>query len=129
MGLFNTPILEVSDDEKGVEMVEKGEADVFTMDDVLLYGFIANRPDPSKFKVVGKFLTVEPLAIMLPKGDPEFKAIIDDEMRRLIYSKEAHALFERWFNKPIPPKNQALNIPMNYLQKDFWKFPSDQVPG
>ncbi len=128
-GLLRITILEAPDHARGVEMVEKGEADGFAMDDVLLYGLIAGRPDASKLKVVGKFLTIEPLAIMLPKNDPEFKKIVDDEMKRLIYSKEAHAIFERWFNKPIPPKNQPLNLPMNYLLKDFWKYPTDQVPG
>ena len=48
-------------------MVEKGEADAFVMDDVLLYGLAAGRPDPKALKVVGRFMTTEPLAIMLPK--------------------------------------------------------------
>jgi ABC-type amino acid transport substrate-binding protein len=128
-GLLGITILEAPDHARGLEMVEKGEADGFAMDDVLLYGLIAGRPDPSKFKVVGKFLTIEPLAIMLPKNDADFKKIVDEEMKRLIFSKEAQAIYERWFMKPIPPKNLPLNLPMNYLTKDFWKYPSDQVPG
>jgi len=126
--LLGITILEAPDHAKAVEMVEKGEADGFAMDDVLLYGLVAGRPDPSKLKVIGKFLTIEPLAIMLPKTDPEFKKIVDDEMKRLIQSHEAHALYDRWFAKPIPPKNTALNLPMSYLLKDFWKYPTDQVP-
>ena len=110
-------------------MVESGEADGFAMDDVLLYALIAGRPDPSKFKVVGKFLTIEPLAIMLSKDDPEFKHVIDDEMKRLINSREAYKVYERWFMQPIPPKNTSLNLPMNYLLKDFWKYPTDLVPN
>lgn len=128
-GLVNATILEAPDHARAVEMVEKKQADGFAMDDVLLYGLIAGRPDPSKLKVVGKFLTIEPLAIMLPKNDPELKTVVDAEMRRLIYSKEAHTIFDRWFNQPIPPKNLPLNLPMNYLLKDFWKFPTDKVPG
>jgi glutamate/aspartate transport system substrate-binding protein len=99
------------------------------MDDVLLYGLISSSADPSKLKVVGKFLTIEPLAIMMRKDDPEFKKICDEEMKRLILSREAYAIYDRWFNKPIPPKNLPLNLPMNYLLRDFWKYPSDQVPG
>jgi glutamate/aspartate transport system substrate-binding protein len=109
-------------------MVERGEADGFAMDDVLLFGLIAGSADPGKLKVVGKFLTIEPLSIMLPKDDPAFKRIVDDEMKRLIATHEAHAIFERWFMRAIPPKNSALNLPMNYLLKDFWKYPTDQVP-
>ncbi len=127
--LLGIQVLEAPDHAKAVEMVENGEADGFAMDDVLLYALAAGRPDPTKLKVVGKFLTIEPLAIMLPKNDPEFKRLIDNEMKRLIVSREAHALYERWFLQPIPPNNRALNLPMNYLLKDFWKYPTDQVPG
>ena len=122
-------ILQVAPDHaRAVEMVEKGESDAFVMDDVLLYGLIASRAAPEKLKVIGKFLTVEPLAIMLPKDDPDFKAILDNEMKRMIVSHEAHAIYDRWFMKPIPPRNTALNLPMNYLLRGFWKYPTDQVP-
>lgn len=121
-------VVEAPDHAKAMEMLSAGQADGFVMDDVLLYGLVSARPDAAKFAVVGKFLTIEPLSIVLPKGDAELKAIVDEEMKRLIASHEAHALYERWFMKPIPPKNTALNLPMNYLLKDFWKYPSDQVP-
>jgi glutamate/aspartate transport system substrate-binding protein len=127
--LLRISVLEAPDHAKAVEMVEKGEADGFVMDDVLLFGLIAGRADPSKLKVVGKFLTIEPLAIMLSKDDPAFKRLVDDEMKRLIASREANAIYERWFLQPIPPRNTPLNLPMNYLLRDFWKYPSDKVPG
>lgn len=120
---------EAPDHTRSVEMVEKNESDAFALDDVLLYGLMASRAQPEKLKVIGKFLTIEPLAIMLPKGDAEFKAILDNEMKRLIVSREAYAIYDRWFLKPIPPKNTPLNLPMNYLLRDFWKYPTDQVPG
>lgn len=120
---------EAPEHARAVEMVEKNESDAFVMDDVLLYGLISSRAQPEKLKVIGKFLTVEPLAIMLPKGDAEFKTLLDNEMKRMIVSKEAQAVYERWFMKPIPPRNTSLNLPMNYLLRDFWKYPTDQVPG
>ena len=126
--LLRIQILEAPDHARAREMVERGEADGFAMDDVLLFGLIAGSADPSKLKVVGKFLTIEPLSIMLPKDDAAFKRVVDDEMKRLIATHEAHAIYERWFMRPIPPKNTALNLPMNYLLKDFWKYPTDQVP-
>jgi glutamate/aspartate transport system substrate-binding protein len=127
--VLHMTIQEAPDHARAVEMVEKNETDGFAMDDVLLFGLIASRAQPEKLKVIGKFLTVEPLAIMLPKNDPEFKAILDHEMKRLIVSHEASAIYDRWFMKPIAPRNTALNLPMNYLLRDFWKYPTDQVPG
>ena len=128
-GLLGIDIGSVATAEEAMERVASGRADGFAMDDVLLYAMIADRPDPSKLKVVGKFLTIEPLAIMLPKDDPELKKIVDVEMKRLINSREAHAIYTRWFEKPIPPKGRSLNMPMNYLLKDFWKYPNDWVPN
>lgn len=122
-------LLEAPDHAKAMDMVADGEADGFVMDDVLLYGLMAGRPNPAQFKVVGKFLTIEPLAIMLPRDDPDFKKLVDDEMKRLIQSREAYAIYDRWFLQPIPPANRSLNLPMNYLLKDFWKYPTDKVPG
>lgn len=127
--LLGITLLEAPDHTRAVDMVASGEADGFVMDDVLLFGLAAGRPDPQAFKVVGKFLTIEPLAIMLPRNDPDFKRLVDAEMKRLIRSQEAHAIYERWFQSPIPPTNRSLNLPMNYLLKDFWKYPTDQVPG
>ena len=121
-------IIEADDHEQAVSMVEKGQADAFAMDDVLLYGLAAGRPDPNALKVVGRFFTTEPLAIMLPREDAAFKKIIDDEMRRLIYSGEIKAIYAEWFEKPIPPKGLSLNLPISYLLKDFWKYPTDKVP-
>jgi glutamate/aspartate transport system substrate-binding protein len=73
-------------------------------------------------------LAIEPLAIMLSNDDPAFKAVVDTEMTRLIRSGEARALYERWFQRPIPPRQISLNLPMNHLLKAFWKQPSATVP-
>ncbi|NJS36157.1 MAG: amino acid ABC transporter substrate-binding protein [Brachymonas sp.] len=126
--LMGLKILEAPDHARAVEMVEIGEADAFVMDDVLLYGLAANRPNPKALKAVGKFLTTEPLAIMLPKNDPQFKRLVDDEMKRLIRSREIYAFYDKWFAQPIPPNNMALNLPVSYLLRDFWKYPTDVVP-
>jgi ABC-type amino acid transport substrate-binding protein len=126
--LLGITVLEAPDHGRAIEMVEKGEADGFLMDDVLLYGLAANRKNPQALKVVGKFLTTEPLAIMLRKNDPEFKNLVDAEMRRLIHSREIFAIYDKWFVQPIPPSNVALALPVSYLLRDFWKYPTDIVP-
>lgn len=126
--LMGLTIVEAPDHARALEMVEKGEADAFLMDDVLLFGLAANRPDPKALKVVGRFLTTEPLAIMLPKNDLAFKKVVDEEMRRLITSRDIYDIYDKWFLRPIPPKGTALNMPVSYLLRDFWKYPTDHVP-
>ena len=124
---LSTVFIEVTDHDQAVAMVEKGEADAFAMDDALLYGLKANRPNPAALKVVGRFMTMEPLAVMLPRGDPEFKKLVDDEMRRLIHAQDMRALYDRWFRQPIPPRGAVLNLAPSYMLQEVWKFPSDRV--
>ncbi len=127
--LLAIDVVETPDHDAAIALLEQGKVDGFVMDDVLLYGLRARLPKPERYKVVGQFLTVEALAIMFSKDDPEFKRIVDEEMKRLISSKEANAIYAKWFLRPIPPQNASLDMPMNYLLKDFWKYPSDWVPN
>lgn len=125
--LLRIDLRSVKDNAEAMKMLADKTADGFAMDDVQLYGLIAESANPAQFKVVGRFLTIEPLAIMLSKDDTAFKKVVDDEMRHLIRSGEADKIYERWFMKPIPPKNVSMNLPMSYLLRDSWKYPSDVV--
>lgn len=121
-------IVEAPDHEQAVKMVEAGQAEAFVMDDVLLVGLASGRADPKALKVTGRLLTTEPLAVMLPKDDTAFKTVIDAEMKRLVRDGDIYKLYDRWFLSPIPPNGRALELPLNYLTKDFWKYPTDKVP-
>lgn len=120
-------IVEAPDHSQAFAMVAEGKAAAFAMDDVLLYGLRANAPKPEDYKVIGKPLTMEPYAIMLPKGDAAFKKLVDQEVRRVILSGEINGLYAKWFQQAIPPKGINLSLPMPYLLKDSFKFPSDKV--
>ncbi len=125
--LLRIDVRPVKDNAEAMKMLADKTADGFAMDDVQLYGLISESANPAQFKVVGKFLTIEPLAIMMSKDDAAFKKVVDDEMRHLIRSGEADKIYDRWFMKPIPPRNVAMNLPMSYLLRDSWKYPSDAV--
>ena len=125
--LLGIDVRAVPDNAAAMQMLANKTADGFAMDDVQLYGLIAESANPAQFKVVGKFVTIEPLAIMMSKDDAAFKKVVDDEMRHLIRSGDAEKMYTRWFMSPIPPKNVSMNLPMSYLLKDSWRYPSDAV--
>lgn len=125
---LNMTILEGRDHDESFKMVVDKAADAFAMDDVLLYGLRATAKNPSAYAIVGEPLTTEPYAIMLPKGDPAYKALVDREMGRIIHDGEMHKLYTKWFLSPIPAKNNlTLNMPMGYLFRESLRFPSDLV--
>ena len=108
-------------------MVRDNKAAAFAMDDVLLYGLRANSGQPEAFKVIGKSMSIEPYAIVLPKGDAAFKKLVDAEMRRIILSGEIRPLYSKWFEQTIPPKGINLALPMPAMLRDSFKYPSDKV--
>ncbi|WGT64700.1 transporter substrate-binding domain-containing protein [Variovorax paradoxus] len=107
-------------------LVESDRAVAFAMDDILLFGLIANAKNPADYEVVGEALQVEPYACMLPKDDPAFKKLVDDTFTGLMKSGEFEKLYTKWFMSPIPPKNVPLNLPMSQQLKDNIKAPSDK---
>jgi glutamate/aspartate transport system substrate-binding protein len=107
-------------------LVESDRAVAFAMDDILLYGLIANAKNPADYEVVGEALQVEPYACMLPKDDPAFKKLVDDTFIGMMKSGEFEKLYNKWFMSPIPPKNVPLNLPMSQQLKDNIKTPSDK---
>lgn len=125
--LLKMKILEAADHAEAFAMVGTGKAEAFAMDDVLLFGLRANAPKPQDFQVVGKPMSIEPYAIMLPKDDAAFKKVVDAEMRRIIFSGEIHPIYQRWFTQPIPPRGINLELPMSYMLKESFRFPSDKV--
>ncbi len=119
-------LLEVEDHGSGFRMVERGEADAFAMDDILLYGLIASSAQPGEFAVIGEPLSIEPYAVMLSKDDAAFKHLVDAEMARLMNDGELQAIYNKWFTRPIPPAGINLKLPMGPLLREVMRFPSDK---
>jgi len=107
-------------------LLESGRADAFVMDDNILAGLIAGSKNPKDFKIVGETLNVEPIAIMVRKDDPKFKAAVDDYIRKAMKDGEIKLLYNKWFMQPIPPKNVAVNLPMGSILTELVKNPNDK---
>ena len=113
------------DHDDSLLLVENDRAVAFAMDDILLFGLMANSKNPASLEVVGDALQVEPYACMVRKDDPEFKKLVDGTITRLIKSGEFAKLYNKWFMSPIPPKGVNLNLPMAAELKDNLKALSD----
>lgn len=106
-------------------LLESGRVDAWVLDQGVLRASIATSRNPAAFAVVGEVLNAEPIAIMVRKDDPDFKRAVDESIRKLVASGEMKALWKKWFQEPIPPRNVALNMePPETLQR-LWAQPSD----
>ena len=114
------------DYDDSLRLIESDQAVAFAMDDILLFGLMANSKNPDSLEVVGDTLQVEPYGCMMRKDDPEFKKLVDTTITRLMASGEFNKLYSKWFEAPIPPKGMVLSMPMSQQLKANIKTLSDQ---
>lgn len=114
------------DHDDSLLLVQSDRAVAFAMDDILLFGLMANSKDPASLEVVGDSLQVEPYACMLRKDDPAFKALVDGVITDAMKSGAFERLYNKWFMSPIAPKNINLNLPMSTQLRDNLKAFSDK---
>ncbi|MBX9817045.1 MAG: amino acid ABC transporter substrate-binding protein [Burkholderiaceae bacterium] len=107
-------------------LLESGRADAFVMDGQILAGNIATAKSPADFKIVGEVLSVEPIAIMLPKDDAALKKVADDTIRELQKSGELAKIYDKWFVQPIPPKNTRVGLVASDATKAAWANLNDK---
>ncbi|HET7597889.1 MAG TPA: amino acid ABC transporter substrate-binding protein [Burkholderiales bacterium] len=108
------------------QMVETGRAVAFAMDDILLYSLVAQSRNPSDYVISDFALSLpEPYGIMMRKDDPAFKKVVDAAMTRIYKSGEINKIYEKWFQKPIPPKGINLKVPMSAQMKNVVAHPTD----
>ncbi|OJI04048.1 amino acid ABC transporter substrate-binding protein [Polynucleobacter sp. MWH-Adler-W8] len=107
-------------------LLESGRADAFVMDGSILAGNIANSKNPKDYKIVGEVLSTEPIAIMVPKNDPEFKAAVNEAIAKIVKNGNMPKLWNKWFLSPIPPKNIVVGLELSPATKNAWANPNDK---
>jgi glutamate/aspartate transport system substrate-binding protein len=118
-------ILNGKDHAESLLMVETGRAAAFFEDDILLTGLAAVSRDPASWAVGTEAYSIDPYALMLPRGDAAFKRLVDRTLVEYYKSGAIMALYDKWFRKPIPPKGVNLDFPLSPALKKAYEKPTD----
>jgi len=114
------------DNSEGFLLLESGRVDGFAADGQILATLISKSREPAQYRLLDQVLSVEPIAIMLPKGDAAFKKLVDQSVVSLARSGEAARIYDKWFVQPIPPHNSKVGLPASALTKAAWANPTDK---
>jgi glutamate/aspartate transport system substrate-binding protein len=107
------------------QMVETGRAVAFPMDDILLFSLVAQSNSPGDYVISADATSVEPYGIMLRRDDPAYKKVVDAAMTSIFKSGQITPIYEKWFQKAIPPKGVNLNLPMSAQFRKIVANPTD----
>lgn len=123
-----TKVLEIygRDHYESFLMLSNDRAVAFLNDDILMAGLIATSQTPQEFRLLPDVLRTEPYAVGLRKDDSDFKKLVDQTVKELMTSGALAEMYDRWFTKPIPPKNVNLNFPMSSALRELYSHPNDK---
>lgn len=106
-------------------MLETGRAAAEANDDILLASQVATARNPGEYTILPEALSVEPYGIMMRRGDPAFKAVVDAALTQFYKSPEFAKTYDKWFMSTIPPRGINLNFPMPATLKAVIAKPTD----
>ncbi len=86
--------------DAGVRQLLDRKANVLFGDRAILLDAAARNSSARDLVVVDRSFTAEPLALALPRGDEDFRLVVDRALSRVFASGEMGALYAKWFGEP-----------------------------
>jgi ABC-type amino acid transport substrate-binding protein len=91
--------------EEGVATLIAGETAAYFGDRAILMFSAARSSAPDKLRIANNYLTIEPYALALPRGDDDFRLAADRALSRIYRSGEIVQIFARSFGANAAPSD------------------------
>lgn len=101
LSIPNVTLVAVKDHTEGLGALDDGKVDAYATDRALLVRLARSSKDPSKVALLEAFISYEPYAFMVRRGDASFRLAVDRVLTRLYRSAEVVPIYEKWFG-PFP---------------------------
>jgi glutamate/aspartate transport system substrate-binding protein len=96
-GKLKATLVPVKDREAGVSALEKGEVDAYASDKLLLVGI--RFQDAKALMMLPDDLSLEPYAIVLPRGDWALRLAVNSALAEVYRSGLIFKVFAKWFDQ------------------------------
>jgi ABC-type amino acid transport substrate-binding protein len=87
----------------GLAMLDEGKISAYFADRSILLFLIKDSKAPEKLRLADDYLSVEPYALALPRGDNDFRLAVDRALSHIYRSGEIGTIFERTFGGKAKP--------------------------
>jgi len=94
---IDATIISVKDGSEAIAALESGKADAFASDKLLLIG--ANLKDPQNYTMLPDDLSVEPYAVVVPRGDWAMRLAVNTGLAQIFRTGMVVAIFNGWFGQ------------------------------
>jgi ABC-type amino acid transport substrate-binding protein len=90
-------LVPVKDHADGRTAIENRSADAYASDRDILIGLALTASDPRRFVLAERYFSYEPYALMLRRGDLDFRLAVNRSLARLYRSGQILEIYTRWF--------------------------------
>ena len=88
---------------EGLAMLDDGQISAYFGDRSILLFLIKDSKAPEKLRLADDYLSVEPYALALPRGDSDFRLAVDRALSHIYRSGEIVSIFQRTFGGKAEP--------------------------
>ena len=96
-------IIPAATHEAGLAMIDSGRITAYFADQTILVFLLNQSKEPGKLAIAEEYLSLEPYALALPRGDAEFRLAVDTALSRIYRGGEIGAIFDKAFGGNIRP--------------------------
>jgi polar amino acid transport system substrate-binding protein len=96
---IDAKIVPVDSYDAGVQRLINGTSDVLFGDRAILLEAAKRNPAADSLILIDRRFTNEPIALVLARGDEDFRLTVDQKLSQLIRSDTFRSLYSRWFGE------------------------------
>ena len=100
---INSDVVAAKTHSEGLAMLDDGEISAYFGDRSILLFLIKDSKAPGKLRLADDYLSVEPYALALPRGDSDFRLAVDRALSHIYRSGEIAAIFQSTFGGKAEP--------------------------
>jgi ABC-type amino acid transport substrate-binding protein len=97
--------------DKGMELLNEKKVDGYATDRAMIVGQILRSDDASKYTISADVFSFEPYALMLHRGDTDFRLVVDRALAGLFRTARIRRIYHNWFGRfgePLSPIVEAV---------------------
>jgi ABC-type amino acid transport substrate-binding protein len=108
--LIDAEVVPVPSATEGMAMLDKGEVDAFSSDQVVLIGQVIARDSGKQYFLSQELFSFEPFALAVKRGDVDFQLVADRALSQLNRSGQILAIYRKWFARFAEKPSMALRV-------------------
>jgi ABC-type amino acid transport substrate-binding protein len=90
-------VVKVADHDEAMAMLEKGDVDAHSSDQLILIGLAKQTKNPGNYALAPELFTYEPYGLVVRRNDDDFRLAVDRAIAQLYRTGEIATVYEKWF--------------------------------